>query len=433
MNNEHLLTALLRHLRLRLPQAATALLFNLALMVLALAQSPNCHLATLATVLPLEGQRENLIQRLRRWLSAPQLTWECYYRPLVRQFLASWPGVELALVIDRTDLNDRLSLLFVGIATHQRVVLLAWEVLPYGNTDAETQLTLLKRLVPLLPSPSQVRISFFGDAEFRAVELQRFCQQQCMISRLRGSPELLLMMVSVWVKHTDNVRFAACWWVTLRHSLKTPPYKWKTSTLNQQNVGRATKTGNHTRGHVDLLTRNGLFITLDDQGGKMIVSLFEDGIPKPRPEPASSKVTKSQEMGSFGILMIKYCEWGTGQLSSPDLLGSVGMECSIEGGSMPIEEGDFLRSPKCRKSLLGSFGILMICGVNSGRLHSPTASQSYAFCLDHQNAERAHVMWPSPLRGHEDSKQHSRSAGRLEQWREHVGVSGLRVGGRCPR
>jgi Transposase DDE domain len=178
MNNERLLTALLRHLKPRLPQAATALLLNLALMVLALAQSPNCHLATLATVLPLDGQRENLIQRLRRWLISPALTWQHYYRPLISQFLAAWPGAELALVIDRTDLNDRLSLLFVGIATHQRVVLLAWELLPYGNTDAQTQLALLKRIQPLLPDPSQVRITLFGDAEFRAVDLQRFCQQQ---------------------------------------------------------------------------------------------------------------------------------------------------------------------------------------------------------------------------------------------------------------
>src|SRR5215210_7203689 len=142
MNTYRLLTALLRHLTPLLPQAATALVLNLALMVLALAQSPNCHLATLATVLPLQAQRENLIQRLRRWLTTPAVNWERYYRPLVSQFLAAWPGVELALVMDRTDLNDRLSLLFVGIATSQRVVLLAWEVLPYGSTAAETQLAL---------------------------------------------------------------------------------------------------------------------------------------------------------------------------------------------------------------------------------------------------------------------------------------------------
>src|SRR5690349_1267388 len=140
MNNSRLLTALLRHLTTLLPQTARALLLNLALMVLALAQSPNCHLATLATVLRVCAQRENLIQRLRRWLATPTVDWQRYYRPLVKQFLAAWSGAELALVIDRTDLNDRFSVLFVGIATHKRVVLLTWEIVPYGNTAADTQL-----------------------------------------------------------------------------------------------------------------------------------------------------------------------------------------------------------------------------------------------------------------------------------------------------
>ena len=80
--------------------------------------------------------------------------------------------------MDRTDLNKHVSLLWVGIASRKRVVLLAWQVLPYGGTAADTQIELLKRIQLLLPYPTQVRITFFGDAEFRAVELQRFCQER---------------------------------------------------------------------------------------------------------------------------------------------------------------------------------------------------------------------------------------------------------------
>jgi hypothetical protein len=173
-----LLAEVFRQLRRLLPRGAVALVFNLALMVVALAQSPNCHLATLATVLPIEGQRENLIQRLRRWLASPHLDWERYYRPLIVQFFAHWSGAEVGLVMDRTDLNDRLSILYTGIATQQRVVLLAWDFLDYGSSDAEIQIRQLQRIAPLLPDPHQVRITFFGDAEFRAVELQQFCRQQ---------------------------------------------------------------------------------------------------------------------------------------------------------------------------------------------------------------------------------------------------------------
>lgn len=173
-----LLAEVFRQLRHLLPQGAVALVFNLALLVVALAQSPNCHLATLATVLPIDGQRENLIQRLRRWLASPHLDWERYYRPLIVQFFAHWSGAEVGLVMDRTDLNDRRSILYTGIATQQRVVLLAWDFLEYGSSDAELQIRQLQRIAPLLPDPQQVRITFFGDAEFRAVELQQFCRGQ---------------------------------------------------------------------------------------------------------------------------------------------------------------------------------------------------------------------------------------------------------------
>lgn len=58
------------------------------------------------------------------------------------------------------------------------MVLLAWDFLDYGSTDAELQIRQLQRIAPLLPDPQQVRITFFGDAEFSAVELQQFCRAQ---------------------------------------------------------------------------------------------------------------------------------------------------------------------------------------------------------------------------------------------------------------
>jgi hypothetical protein len=178
MTTIHLLATLLHHLHPLVPALPAALRLNLALLMLALAQSPNCHLATLATVLPVEAQRDNLIQRLRRWLSTRTLTWRTVYHPMAKQLLANWQGAEIALVMDRTDLNDRWSLLTVGIATDHRVIPLSGRLLPYGGTGADIQIELLRDLPPMLPDPKQVRVTFFGDAEFRAVELQRWCQAQ---------------------------------------------------------------------------------------------------------------------------------------------------------------------------------------------------------------------------------------------------------------
>jgi hypothetical protein len=178
MNNRQLLKLLLERLRLLLPAGKSASLVVLALLVLSLAQSPNCHLATLTTVWPVPGKRENLTQRLRRWLKNPGLHYQVYYAPLVRRLLANWQGAELPLVMDRTDLNDRWSLLMLTIPYRKRALPLAWFLLPYGSTSEETQIKLLRQVQSWLPKPEEVRIIFLGDAEFRAVGLQRHCKDQ---------------------------------------------------------------------------------------------------------------------------------------------------------------------------------------------------------------------------------------------------------------
>ena len=178
MSYQQLYRRLTTELRWRLPQASQPQAQNLALLTLALAFSPNCHLATLATILPVPGQRENLIQRVRRWLDHQALTQPHSYLPLVRQLFADWSGVEVALVIDRTDLGQAWSILMLAVAFRHRAVPLAWRVTPFGVTNTALQLTLLKQVQPWLPDPHQVRIVLFGDSEFRAVAVQRYCQAQ---------------------------------------------------------------------------------------------------------------------------------------------------------------------------------------------------------------------------------------------------------------
>ena len=64
MTNHQLCSLILRQLHLLLPGGKLTHLVNLALLVLSLAQSSNCHLATSTTVWPVSGKRESLIQRL---------------------------------------------------------------------------------------------------------------------------------------------------------------------------------------------------------------------------------------------------------------------------------------------------------------------------------------------------------------------------------
>jgi hypothetical protein len=148
---------------------------NLAMLCYALAGSRDCHLNNLALRLPIDGQRDHLVQRLRRLLKeAP--SWQEAYRPLVSHLLAQWDGVEVPLVMDRTDLTNRLSILTLGVAYGHRLLPLIWRVGSFGGTSAETQLALLDQVCPLLPPG--IGVTFFGDAEFRAVDVQSFCRDR---------------------------------------------------------------------------------------------------------------------------------------------------------------------------------------------------------------------------------------------------------------
>lgn len=176
MNSLQLHRQLMQHFAMIGLKATPHQRANLALLCQTLAFSPNCHLAMLALGLPLPGRRENLIQHLRRTLKNQQLRSAECYQPLVRYLFAHWPDTEIDLVMDRTDLEDRFSILTLGAAHHKRLVPLAWQVLDFGSTSAAEQIALLKRIQPALPPVSQVRIHFYGDAEFRPILLQQTCQ-----------------------------------------------------------------------------------------------------------------------------------------------------------------------------------------------------------------------------------------------------------------
>lgn len=177
MNSVHLHQKLVKQLQTIGLQMGKTRRENLALWCQALAVSPNCHLATLALGLPLPGQRENLVQRLRRFLKDKRLSPQACYRPVIGHLFGHWSGREVSLVMDRTDIENRWSILSLGAAYRKRLLPLVWQVFPFGGTSAEAQIDLLRQVRALLPPRDQVRVHFYGDSEFRAVTLQQTCQR----------------------------------------------------------------------------------------------------------------------------------------------------------------------------------------------------------------------------------------------------------------
>lgn len=172
---EQLYKTLTTQLQSRLTGASQAQVRNLALLTQALVFSENCHLSNLALELPIAGQRENLIQRLVRFLDNGRVQQRLHYRPLVRELLAHWPDQELNLVMDRTDIKDKKSILVLALAFKHRAIPLTWRVRPFGGTGAKSQKELLQEIRPYLPAGK--RVMFLGDSEFRAVKVQHYCRK----------------------------------------------------------------------------------------------------------------------------------------------------------------------------------------------------------------------------------------------------------------
>ena len=173
---EHLYRSLTTELQRQLPAASKPQVGNLALLTQALVFSPDCHLNNLALEFPIDGRCESHTNRLRRLLDNCHISRHTHYLPLVRQLFAHWPDREVNLVMDRTDIGREKSIFLLGAAFRHRVLPLTWRVLSFGGTGAELQKALLHEVKPYLPSGK--RVMFYGDTEFRAVELQRYCRQQ---------------------------------------------------------------------------------------------------------------------------------------------------------------------------------------------------------------------------------------------------------------
>lgn len=176
MQSVHLQRKLVQHLQELGLKLSKPELTNLALWCHGLATSPDCHLTNVALGLPIPGQRDSLVQRLRRFLDHEPPSWSGGYSHLVRHIFANWHGSEVALVMDRTDLGQRWSILTLGVAYRKRLLPMTWRILPFGGTGEDVQKQLLSQVAPLLPSAS--RIHFYGDCEFRAVGLQQYCRSQ---------------------------------------------------------------------------------------------------------------------------------------------------------------------------------------------------------------------------------------------------------------
>lgn len=147
---------------------------NVAWFITGLIIAAHCQLTRLARHLPWVGQRDSLVQRLRRILMNPRLDVRTLYGPTVG-YVLHWVNNAngLILVIDRTLIGEALNILMVSVAFRGRTLPLAWKVQKKQGSFQSRYIRAALRFVAQW-APAKAHIWVVGDREFQDVALQSF-------------------------------------------------------------------------------------------------------------------------------------------------------------------------------------------------------------------------------------------------------------------
>src|SRR5260370_13732941 len=69
-------------------------------------------------------------RRLARFLANTQVTVLAVWTRLLSHFLAFWRDQRLVFVLDATTLDERATVLYLGVLVHSRLLPVSWQVLP---------------------------------------------------------------------------------------------------------------------------------------------------------------------------------------------------------------------------------------------------------------------------------------------------------------
>src|SRR5262249_9892021 len=124
---------------------------TLAFAVLGLVLASTARLPRVAEALAgiSAAKTPSIERRLARLLANEQVVVLPLWTRLVGQFLACWRDRRLVFVLDATALDDRATVLYLGLLVHARLLPVSWQVLPVHEPWEQRQWDV----VGLLPGP----------------------------------------------------------------------------------------------------------------------------------------------------------------------------------------------------------------------------------------------------------------------------------------
>jgi hypothetical protein len=118
-------------------------------------------------------------RRLSRFLANQQISVVPLWTHLLGQFLRFWREQRLVFVLDATALDDRVTVLYLGLLVHSRLLPVSWQVLPVHEPWEQRQWgvvgALLDRVIPHLGSAD---CTLLADRGLVGHPLVQLCQQR---------------------------------------------------------------------------------------------------------------------------------------------------------------------------------------------------------------------------------------------------------------
>jgi hypothetical protein len=94
-----------------------------------------------------EAKMSNIERRLARFIGNSRIVVPLIWKLFLAQVLAPFRGQNLSFVLDNTPFRDDLTIVYLGLLVHSRVLPVAWAVMPAQTTWDEGQWEIVGRLL----------------------------------------------------------------------------------------------------------------------------------------------------------------------------------------------------------------------------------------------------------------------------------------------
>jgi hypothetical protein len=164
---------------------------TLAIMIAGIVTGRNAQLSSVSAETASEAKDKSIEMCLRRWVKHTSIDADVIYMPFAKQILEALSDLPLMLVMDGSQVGRGCMVLMVSVLYKKRALPLAWIVYKgkKGHTTARRHIEALTKVLPLIPTDSQVVL--LGDAEYDTTEMLLWVKQQKHWDYvLRTSPQI---------------------------------------------------------------------------------------------------------------------------------------------------------------------------------------------------------------------------------------------------